>query len=43
MVKKLSPNAFALAAAIIAAFVMLLLSILGNLGIYTGAFSKITL
>ena len=37
MDKKLNPRAFALAAAIIAAFIMLLLGILGNLGIYTGA------
>ncbi len=37
MDKKLNPNSFALAAAIIAAFIMLLLGILGNLGIYTGA------
>lgn len=37
MDKKLNPKAFALAAAIIAAFIMLLLGILGNLGIYTDA------
>ncbi len=37
MKEKLNQNSLALAATIVAATVMLLLGILGNLGIYTGA------
>ncbi|WP_210409026.1 hypothetical protein [Methanococcoides sp. AM1] len=37
MTQQLKPLAFSLAAAIVAAIVMLLLGILGNLGMYTGA------
>ena len=37
MDKKLNPKAFAFAAAIISAFIMLLFGIFGHLGIYTGA------
>ncbi|MBP2030811.1 ABC-type antimicrobial peptide transport system permease subunit [Methanohalophilus levihalophilus] len=38
MTQQLKSLAFSLAAAIVAAIVMLLLGILGNFGIYTGAF-----
>jgi hypothetical protein len=35
--RKINPTALSIAAAIVAAAIMLLLGILGNLGIYTGA------
>jgi hypothetical protein len=37
MPQRLNPKALALASAIVSAFIMLLLGIFGNLGIYTGA------
>jgi hypothetical protein len=37
MSQKINPKAFAYAGAIISAFVMLILGVLGHLGIYTGA------